>query len=344
MHNKNLIIIIPLFIIFFAIIISSFQKRVSSPIDNPNTIERKDVYLGAWVGGFWDNDNRTLNVDSLKKFEQDIDKKLAIANIFTDWKYISNPLYLEDLNNISQNGWVPMISTNPSFFDGCPDEKDGSLYKTIANGRCDGHLKDIANNLRVYDKPVFLRFAWEMNLPDMYWSISALNSTPSEFIEAWRRFHSILKRENTKNVIWVLSFNTSSGKTIPYKELYPGDEYVDWVAIDGYNWGDSADWSNWTSFNGVFRNSYNELRSVSDKPIMLSEVNSSPSGGDKAKWIKDMLDEEIPNNFSKVEAIVFFNENKFEGESVDWRMEKSPEYLKVLRESLNNKIYKSKFP
>jgi mannan endo-1,4-beta-mannosidase len=342
MSQKIITSIILLLIIVSAIFFTFTRPKTTSSITEVKTLPPRAVYLGAWVQGFWDNTTRTLDTSPLTKFEGLIDKKMAIANIYADWTYLPSSDLIISLNDISDNGWVPMISSNPSFFDDCPKTYE-SLYKTIASGECDEFLKSIAKNLRSYQKPILLRFAWEMNLPDMYWSIPKVNSTPEEFTEAWRHFHSVIKDEKADNVKWVLSFNTSSSKTIPYADLYPGHEYVDWVAIDGYNWGDTQDWSGWTSFNGVFRNSYNELIAVSPKPVMLSEVNSATSGGDKAAWLKDMLEVQIPNEFPQIEAIVFFNENKTEGESVDWRMEISSDYLIALKEGLKNELYKSDY-
>ena len=189
------------------------------------------IYTGAWVQGFWENDTKTLKVSVLKDFEAKIGSTVALANIYADWQYLSNPALLHNLDAISEEGWTPIISSNPSFIDGCPD-KGENLYKTIAGGSCDSFLRTIGTNLKAYGKPVFLRFAWEMNLPSMYWSVPFLKSTPEDFVHAWQKFHTILTELGATNVIWTLSFNTSSKSTVPYKDLYPGDEYVDWVAVD----------------------------------------------------------------------------------------------------------------
>lgn len=332
-------------IITLGAVIIFINKKVPSgtkTFDTSSNIQRS-IYLGAWVGGFWDNDTKSLYTEKLTNFESTIDKKMAITNIYSEWSYLENKELIIHLKNISANGWTPMISANPFFFEKCPEGKE-SLYKTIAHGDCDTFLRSSARNLKAYGQPVFFRFAWEMNLPDMYWSVQKVKSDPQDFINAWRRFHTIFQEEKAGNVLWVLSFNTSHPATTPYAELYPGDEYVDWVAIDGYNWGDSHEWSGWASFSGVFSDSYNELIALTDKPVMLSEVNSAPTGGDKAVWLHDMLTEQVPIHFPQIQAIIFFNENKDEGESVDWRIEKSSEYIDVLKEDLDNTIYKSVFP
>lgn len=345
--NKTLLVIAALLsIIVVLLVIFLFQSK---GVQNKISVEkvtpkpRANVYVGAWVQDFWSNDKKSLNVNSLKDFEELINKKMAIANIYSEWPYLESKELVQKLNIVSLNGWVPMISANPFFFEKCKDN-GRSLYESITEGQCDEFLRNAARNLKSYEKPIFFRFAWEMNLPDMYWSVQKVGSKPSDFANAWKRMHQIFKEEAADNVVWILSFNTSHAKTIPYKELYPGDEYVDWVAIDGYNWGDSHDWSGWASFSGVFKNSYDELTAITNKPVMLSEVNSAPTGGNKSEWLRDMLDIQIPNNFTQIEAIVFFNENKQEGESVDWRFEKSEDYSSTVKESLKAKIYESYYP
>lgn len=324
--------------------ISSESWIPESPSPSPSPSPRI-IYTGAWVTDFWDNDSKTLRTKNLRDFESKVNKKFAIANIYSEWAYLKNPKLITQLDEISKNGWAPMISSNPYFFKDCPDTGE-SLYKTIGTGKCDKFLKDAVNNLKSFEKPIFFRFAWEMNLPNMYWSTQKTNSNPSDFISAWRKFHKISKQENANNIIWVLSFNTTNSVTTPYKELFPGDEYIDWVAIDGYNWGNTHPWAGWASFNGTFKASYEELLALTNKPVMISEVNSAPTGtgGDKALWLKDMLDVQIPQEFPNIQAVVLFNEDKSEGEKIDWRMEKSPDYINTLKQSFKNPIYKSSYP
>lgn len=336
-------------IIVSALLINFFKSSSNPSLFNTMTISPspspRHVYIGAWVTEFWDNKSKTLNSQNLTSFEKTLEKKFAIANIYSDWAYLQNPKLIEKLNEISANGWTPMISSNPFFFKDCPD-RGQSLYKTIAIGNCDEHLKNSMENLRNYNKPVFFRFAWEMNLPSMYWSVDNTKSSPANFIEAWRRFHQISKQKKADNVIWVLSFNTTNSVTTPYAELFPGDDYVDWVAIDGYNWGNTHPWAGWASFNGTFKQSYIELTALTDKPVMISEVNSAPSGtgGDKATWLTDMLETQIPKEFPNIQAIIIFNEDKTAGEKIDWRIETSPEYINALKDSFKKQIYKSDYP
>jgi beta-mannanase len=98
--------------------------------------------------------------------------------------------------------------------------------------------------------------------------------------------------------------------------LYPGDAYVDWTCLDGYN-----KYPTWLSFNTVFTgsgidwlyNSYGEILAVAPtKPLMLGEIASLEAGDGgvkKAAWIQDTLDIQLPTQFPAIKAIVWFNWN-----------------------------------
>ena len=68
---------------------------------------------------------------------------------------------------------------------------------------------------------------------------------------------------------WVWSPNAfSAGASWPsLASLYPGDSYVDWVALDGYNDGTdtNAGSGGWQSFTQLFGYSYDALSSADPK-------------------------------------------------------------------------------
>ena len=74
--------------------------------------------------------------------------------------------------------------------------------------------------------------------------------------------------------------------------LYPGDAYVDWTGLDGYNWGTNpAKPRGWRSFDQLFRRTYHEIVGAiaPSKPMMIGEIGSTEHGGSKANWIRDAL-------------------------------------------------------
>jgi beta-mannanase len=123
------------------------------------------------------------------------------------------------------------------------------------------------------------------------------------------------------NVTWVWCPNLAYSGSVPYSQLYPGDAYVDWTCLDGYNMGTSS-----TSFSSLYSASYAALTALAPtKPVMIAEVGSLEYGtGVKAAWTTDTLSTQLPNNFPQVKAFVWFNWRISEnGAWRNWEIESS---------------------
>ncbi|MCR4326495.1 MAG: glycosyl hydrolase [Candidatus Roizmanbacteria bacterium] len=338
-HTNNIVIGLGALTIFVLLVLikTPFVKKLPY-----FQYSHREILIGVWTEEFWNNQTKTLEVQKIKEFEKNINKKVAIANYFRGWDEMGHPQVITELNSMHSNGWTPMVSTNPYFTEKCTSSTD-DLYVTIAKGNCDVLIRSIAKVIKTYDKPIFLRFAWEMNIDSNTWSVQSTYSSPDAFIAAWRHMHAIFTAQKVKNVKWVFSVNVESPSTIPIELLYPGDAYVDWTGIDGYNYGTTQSWSHWSSFDEVFRPTYEHMLAIApNKPLMISEFNSVAQGGSKSEWFADALDVQIPNHYPKIKAIIFFNENKTITEGVDWRIENSRSVINTVRKSLDNSIYTSK--
>ena len=124
-------------------------------------------------------------------------------------------------------------------------------------------------------------------------------------VAAWRHVHDLFAQAGVTNVTWVWSPKVSDR---PLGGLYPGDAYVDWVGVDGYNWGTTASWSSWQTPSQVFGTTLANLRRVSSRPIVVSETASTEVGGNKAQWIQQFYSMLGAN--PDIRAFVWFNFNK----------------------------------
>ena len=331
-------------------VLSSSSASISAVLSPTITVENitptpniRPIYIGMWTQGFWDDNNKSLNTEHLTQLEQKIGKKFAIAHYYRGWDALQTDSIVNELNAISSNGWRPMLSANPYFFSDCAWTEKG-LYKTIAEGECDGFLKRAATNLKRFTKPMFFRFAWEMNLPANEWGMKNTNNTPEDYIKAWRHMHDIFVGEGATNLLWVFCPNSSTPDSVPYSQLYPGDAYVDWTGIDVYNWGDTQSWSSWQSFSTLFKPSYNQILGVAPgKPLMIAEINSANTNGNKVEWYSDLLNTQLPYNFPAVKAVVFYNEDRTAKEHVNWLIDISQESLNSFKQGIQNPYYISSF-
>jgi hypothetical protein len=114
-----------------------------------------------------------------------------------------------------------------------------------------------------------------------------------------------------------------SGSYQPLSAVYPGDGYVDWTCLDGYNWGLHPDKpSVWRSFSTAFKPTYDLITGsiAPSKPMILGELASTEYGGSKAAWLTDMLTVQLPALFPKIKGFVWMErwDNNF-----DWPVETS---------------------
>jgi len=70
------------------------------------------------------------------------------------------------------------------------------------------------------------------------------------------------RREGADNVRWVwCPYAVRSRHSGERAEVYfPGVQNVDWLALDGYNWGNTRCWARWESFREIFEPAYERLR------------------------------------------------------------------------------------
>lgn len=329
-----------LFVLIFLTILTGislfifFSRAIKQPIK-----EQKSILLGAWTEGFFDPITQKLHPEKLTSFQKLINKKVSIAHYYLGWEALTTPQLLSQFSLLHRFGWQPMLSTNPYYFSDCK-ANPLPLYTAIANGLCDDFLKRAGTNLSKIQQPFYFVFAWEMNNENNQWSITTTGSTTTDFIHAWQHIHTIFAKQHVKNIIWVFCPNVPDNTTTPYAKIYPGNAYVDWICLDGYNWGTTQSWSSWGNFADIFTSSYNTLTHIApSKPLMLGEFNTTDQGGNKADWYTDALTQQIPDNFPDIKAVVIFNENRPQ-EHVNWQIDSNPDALKAFSQSISLPIYK----
>lgn len=251
-------------------------------------------------------------------FETRAKKKMAILHWGQPWKM--NGLFqafpTEYFDNVRNHGSLPLLDWGSWALGGGINQPEYRL-STIDAGAYDSYLQQWALDAKAWGHPFFLRFDWEMNGRWLFpWSEQLNGNQPGDYVKAWRHVHDIFTQVGAANVTWVWCPNISGLTTLPLVALYPGDRYVDWTCLDGYN--KEADWM---SFNSVFTgsgfawigNSYQEILTLAPtKPIMIAEtasIEAGDGGAKKAGWITDAFMTQLPQNFPQIKAIVWFNDS-----------------------------------
>jgi endoglucanase len=244
---------------------------------------------GALLGLYY-GDGTIAATDAL------IGRKPQIHLVYYAW---TDP-WEQGAKNDLQAGRIPLVNWEPGGID----------FANIVNGSLDATINARAKGAKNLGQKFFLDFAAEMN-GDEAWSG---NNAPL-YVSAYKHIHDLFVAAGATNVIWawcpnVTDTNGTNATTLDY---YPGDNYVDWVGVDGYNWGGG----DWQTFQQVFAKIY-PLLATKKKPIIIGEMASAEQGGDKGKWIDAMIPV-LKAQYPLFKAVVWFDINK----ENDWRINSS---------------------
>lgn len=269
--------------------------------------------------GFFDDSGTPMS------FYDGFGKKPSMAMMFNGWTADGNKDFpIQFCRNADAGGYLPHITWEPMM--GLPE---------LMSGKYDNDIRKYGEAIAAFGKPVILRFAHEFNGDWYPWSILNEELVPaSVYVTAFKYVHAKIRAAGATNAHWVWAPNNASGAKNPQSlaSYYPGDEYVDLIGMDGYNFGTSQTWSSWQSFSQIFSDLYGWIQQHHpNKPVFISEMGTSSTGGSKAAWINDMF-VQLKTNFPKVISIVWFNIDK----ETDWRFNDVPASIDAFKAGLNS--------
>jgi mannan endo-1,4-beta-mannosidase len=173
------------------------------------------------------------------------------------------------------------------------------------------------------------------------WSEGVNGNRAGEYVAAWRHVHDIFAAVGATNATWVWCPNVDpEHKMQDLAPLYPGDDYVDWTGLDGYNWGTNpAKPDRWRTFDQLYDSTYHEIVDTiaPSKPLAIGEVGSTESGGSKAAWIGEMLTE-LPTEYPQIRGLLWFE--KFD-DGMDWPLETSASATSAFAAGIQSPSYLS---
>lgn len=210
--------------------------------------------------------------------------------------------------------------------------RKGSYLPTITAGKLDNAFRAWAQSAKEYGDRVLLRFGFEFNGDWFSWSGDA-----PAYVSAWRHVHAIFREVGADNVEWVWAPNVVSCPDVPSNEMhgyYPGDDFVDWIGVDGYNFGEHHDkWHHWQSFDDIFGKVLHDFeKKYPKKPVIITEFGCAPGEGDqRATWIR--LAHRSLAQHRQVRAAIWFHYDKRRENEPNWRIDVTPDSLRAFNET-----------
>ncbi|WP_326599688.1 glycoside hydrolase family 26 protein [Streptomyces sp. NBC_01803] len=187
-------------------------------------------------------------------------------------------------------------------------EDDRARWDDVADGAYDDSVvRPAARRLKEWDQPVFLAFDHEAEgkrHPDQ--------GDGADYARAWRHIHDVFEEEGVDNVTWVWITVGWLGHQETIADFYPGDDYVDWIGYDPFNYYVCRD-NEWRSPSETIGPWYNWLmrNGFSDKPVMLAEygtVADPENERAQAQWYRDLVP--ALSKYPNIRAVSVFDTHK----------------------------------
>ena len=222
---------------------------------------RQAAYLGTFEPG------APPNYRAITDFAQAAGRQPNIVGYYSGWAQPFNTSFAETLY---AHDAIPFVQIDPT---------DASVTE-MGRGTYDEYLRSYADSVRNFGHAVIIGFGHEMNAPWYTWGYRHL--APSAFVAAWRHMVTLFRHEGADNVTWVWTLQADQPGTGPMASWWPGAQYVTWVGIDGYYYRPSD------TFASVFGRTIQQVRALTDKPVVLSETAVGPLAGQFAR-IQDLF-------------------------------------------------------
>lgn len=249
---------------------------------------------------------------AVSEFEAGVGRKLDVHRWYALWDELpSTPL-----TTTVQRGRTPLLSVSSKRIDGSKIS-----WAAVASGAHDAQIVQHAQAVKALRVPMYVSFQHE---PDY----SPGFGDAADYRAAFRHYVEVFRAQGVTNAVWtwiVTPTPFSPDAAVSADALYPGDDVVDQIGLDAYNWfgcstnGQTA-WSSMSRAASAFR----AFGQAHGKELVIAEwgsVEDPAVPGRKAAWLRDSM--ATLESWPEVTAVLYFHHHG----SCSWFVDSTPSSL-----------------
>jgi hypothetical protein len=227
--------------------------------------------------------------DTVAEIEASVGRELDIVRWFARW---DTPIPNAELTELSRTGHAIHLSVRPRTESGATVPWIDLARATPGTYLYEA-MERLVDNAAAIGPNVYLTLNHEAETAD-----SSRNGSAEEFIGAWRVFYGILRDRtgpltdpsDPDQIAAVYTVGNSAFSDGRAGEFYPGDEFVDVVGIDVYNWHTCQGTERpWVQLEQLVQPGLAFAR-ARNKPVAIPEFGSVEDPNDrfaKAEWMRN---------------------------------------------------------
>lgn len=246
---------------------------------------KPDALFGAAAGDGIDDLTR------LEALEERAGRRMAIDRVYRGW---DNAAAGAREQRTIAAGRIPLVS-----FNGGRQSESPVRWANVASGAEDAHLRAVARAFGALGRNVLV--IYHQN-PD---KDEAAFGRAEEYRAAYRHVVAVFRSEGARNVRFVWSLRSPAFASRA-DDFYPGDDVVDWIGANTYNYGSTAEGSRWLSLRALVAD-FISWAAPRRKLLMLAEFGCSEEPGQparKADWLLEASS--TLRDLPEIRAAVYF--------------------------------------
>jgi hypothetical protein len=300
-----------------SVLLTSPAMAAADTSAGPDASTSAPMVWGATVK----NTGKQTPLQAVQVFQGKVGRNLAATRDFLSW---DSPFPTAYENGLQAQGTTILLSVASSRLNKvkipwtqvAAAQPGDALYNDMVSW---------ADRVRDFGTPIYVTYQHE---PEAAANKSL--GSQADYIAAWRNWVSVFRAEGATNVRFMF-ITTAFGYTVKTTDpryapkWYPGDDVVDEIAVDAYNW---------FTCRATVKNSWNSLAMLienqrqfgllhPDKPLWLAEFASveDPAVPDRrAQWLNDADALFQQPGYEQYQGVLYFNLKK----QCDWRVETVP--------------------
>jgi hypothetical protein len=304
-QKKMLLRVVLPFALILAVSVIGLQLLQNSHASAPCTVSAKlenscRPWLGAWANGYTQAGTGVRN--QITYHEQRVGRQVELVK---DYRNGGAGLSADDKYYISRPGTYVVITWKPGS-----DFSSAGGGNTTINSNIDA-MADAAKS--VAPRKFFLS-VWHEPENDVSPGTSACSTSgnagsPAQYRQMWQNVRNRFDAKGVNNVVWTQIPMGYSGWQCMEKDLWPGNNLIDWIMWDPYGQSDKSTWDGqigsyykWMSANSDAAHAFtSKVWGIAETSTHLSSKASSVAYWNGAKAALD------GNKFPKIKAYIVFD-------------------------------------